>query len=378
MNFLDFIQSPLTLGTFTLPVSLLTLLLELFLPLVAVVLFGSFLKGVIRRSLDKSTFSDKLKENLKTGLVWIIRIIQLSGILVLFLRLLGASINVLFMGFITILNTPFIASGDIRISVLTLLAIIPLLYLSNSLGSWAHRILDQQVFDKMGIDSKQRFSLSNLARYAVMVLVFIIGLSVIGISFTSLTALFAVFGVGIGFGLQSTVANFFSGLIIILTRPIKQGDFIKAVTADGSYEGTVIEIKLIYTVINTLLNETIIVPNSAIVDNSVHNYSYDDPSVIYPVPIQVHYNSDLDQVQEVLLGIGKDCPFQAKSQDPKTQIFSFDESGITVRLLLKLDRASDRVPSRNFVYQEIWRRFRDKAIQIPYPQMDVHIKSDPR
>jgi small-conductance mechanosensitive channel len=287
---------------------------------------------------------------------------------------LGAAVVEIGSYFFTFLNTPFLSAGDLRISIVTLIAIIPMVYLANGFGNWTRKVLDKNVFDRMGVDPKARFSIGNLARYAAMTVFFLIGLSIVGISFSSLTALFAVFGVGIGFGLQTMVANFIAGLIIIMTRPIKQGDFIKAVTADGAYEGTVTEIKMIYTVINTLLNETIVVPNSAIVDNSVHNYSYDDWSVVYPVPIQVHYESDLDQVKQVLYSIGTSCPFQKSDVEPTVQVYSFDESGITMRLLLTLSKASDRSASRNYTNEQIWRRFKAEGIEFPYPQMDVHLR----
>ena len=122
------------------------------------------------------------------------------------------------------------------------------------------------------------------------------------------------------------------------------------------------------------MNETIVVPNSAIVDNSVHNYSYDDPSVVYPVAVQVHYDSDLDQVKRVLHSIGVSCPFQKSDVDPMVQVYSFDESGITLRLLLTLSKASDRAASMNYTNEQIWRSFKAEGIEFPYPQMDVHIR----
>ncbi len=360
-------------GSLFLPFTPMALMLELLLPLLLLSILGFLGRRISHSFIRKSTIKEPAKEKAQTIVRRILKIVQYILFLTLILRFLGLSVPTMIHGMVVILNTPFIAAGDIRISVITLLAIVPLLYLANWIGGWTQKMLDVKVFDVIGIDSRQRFSVGNLIRYGVMALFLLFGLSAIGISFSSLTALFAIFGVGIGFGLQTTVANFFSGLIIVVTRPIKQGDFIKATTADGTYEGIVSEIKLIYTVMNTSLNETIIIPNSSIVDNSVHNYSYDDPSVIYPIPIQVSYEEDLNRVQEILMDIGRACPYLRKGEEPRTQIFSFDNSGITLRLLITLDRASEKFACRTYVHQEIWQAFRTHGVTIPYPQMDVHM-----
>jgi len=371
---MEFLSTEIILGTYHLPFTYLDFGLRFLLPVLGIWIAGIVLSKLGRSTIARMKVEDETKTKLQRGYRIVVRLLLLFGFILVLLMFLGAAVVEIGSYFFTVLNTPFLSAGDLRISIVTLIAIIPMVYLANGFGNWTRKVLDKNVFDRMGVDPKARFSIGNLARYAAMTVFFLIGLSIVGISFSSLTALFAVFGVGIGFGLQTMVANFIAGLIIIMTRPIKQGDFIKAVTADGAYEGTVTEIKMIYTVINTLLNETIVVPNSAIVDNSVHNYSYDDPSVVYPIPIQVHYDSDLDQVKKVLHHIGVSCPFQKSEVDPMVQVYSFDESGITLRLLLTLSKASDRAASMNYTNEQIWRSFKAEGIEFPYPQIDVHLR----
>jgi small-conductance mechanosensitive channel len=295
-------------------------------------------------------------------------------VILLFARILGAQLVGFFSTLFTLLNTPFVTAGEMRISVLTLIAIIPIAWLASWSGRWSRHLLETRVFDRMKVDYSQRFSIGNLVRYVVMTIVVLIGLSTVGISLSGLAVLFGVLGVGLGFGLQSTVGNFFSGLVIILSRPIKEGDFIKTSSADGAYEGTVTQIKLIYSVINTTLNETIVIPNSAIAGNSVHNYSYDDPSITLLIPVQVSYSSDIDLVLEVLKEIGDSCPFRKPRVSSNAIVGSFDDSGITVKVYLTISKASDKYQARNYTNYQIWRRFKDNGIEIPFPQLDLHLK----
>ena len=213
--------------------------------------------------------------------------------------------------------------------------------------------------------------MSNLARYAVMAIVAVIGFSVIGINLSSLAVLLGFLGVGIGFGLQNSVANFFAGLIIILSRPIKEGDRILV----NEYEGTVHQIRLISTVINTITDETIILPNSQIVDSYVYNYSYDDISIIICNPVQVSYSSDLDQVELVLREVAGKCPYAYPGRDPRIFFRSFDDSGITVSLCTKIRDAREKNFALSWTNLEIWRAFKAAGIEIPFPQRDVHVRS---
>jgi len=203
--------------------------------------------------------------------------------------------------------------------------------------------------------------------------VLIVGLSIVGIDLSALAVIFGVLGIGLGFGLQSAVANFFAGIVIIFSRPIKEGDFILV----NNYEGTVEHIRLVSTVINTITDETIILPNSQIVDNYVHNYSFDDIAIVLCVEVQVSYGSDLDRVKAVLLRVAGRNPYAKEGDEGLVLFRSFDDSGITVRLCSNIRDAREKNRASSWMVLEIWRAFREAGIEIPFPQRDVHIKSMP-
>jgi small-conductance mechanosensitive channel len=225
----------------------------------------------------------------------------------------------------------------------------------------------------MSLDHARRFSASNLLRYAFLVLFILIGLSFIGIDLSSLVVLFGVLGIGVGFGLQNVIANFFAGLVILISRPIKVGDRILV----NSFEGDVVQIRLIASIINTLTNETLIIPNAQIVANVVHNYSYEDRRIIIVNSVQVAYESDLDEVGRVLRGVGSENPYRVVNIEPEVLVRSFDDSGITCDLRTWINAASDKMRARSWQNLEIWRAFKHAGITIPFPQRDLHIKTPP-
>jgi potassium efflux system protein len=370
----EFVRIPLTIGSLELPFSLLQFALQFVLPFI----LGMFLLRLVRGSLVRVLERSKLKEETRTIVVrWVkitIRVLLLALFFMLLAFLLGAQFNAVLTSVWSILNESFISSGDLQISVVTLLAALPIFYLANWAGMTSRVFIEKEVLRRIPVDASRRFSIANIARYAVMMLVLIIGLSIIGIDFSSLIVIFSVLGIGIGFGLQGLVANFFAGLIIIITRPIKEGDFIITASTAEPVEGHVVRITLLHSVINTLLNETIIVPNTNIISSPVHNYSYDDSQVTVPMDVGVHYDSDLDQVEEVLMGVGRDCPFWNKHREPRVLVTGFGNSSIDMRLLVRIVDGSERFLAMSWLRKETWRRFKASGVVIPYPQMDLYIK----
>jgi small-conductance mechanosensitive channel len=287
--------------------------------------------------------------------------------------LFGAQMFAYIGAALSVLREPFYSSGNTEISVVTLVLLVPVFYAATWLGRLSRRVANRALSERLALDPARRFSISSLLSYGVMGLVVVVGLSVVGLDLSALAVLFGVLGIGLGFGLQSTVANFFAGIVIIFSRPIKEGDFILV----NEYEGTVEHIRLVSTVINTITHETIILPNSQIVDNYVHNYSFDDISIVLCSDVQVSYSSNLDRVKEVLTGVAQKNPYALSGDEGLVLFRSFDDSGITVSLCSTIRDAREKNRASSWLVLEIWRAFRNAGIEIPFPQRDVHIKSMP-
>jgi len=173
-----------------------------------------------------------------------------------------------------------------------------------------------------------RFSIASLVNYVILGLMVLLGLSIIGINLSVLTVLFGVLGIGLGFGMQSVVANFVAGVVIIFERPLTVGDRI---LVDG-LEADVVSIRLRSTIVVTPTNETIVLPNSLLVDSKMHNYSHNDRSILVTNTVSVAYETDLDQVKEVLLRVGSTSPFGDGRRAPVVRATEFGDSGIEMEL----------------------------------------------
>lgn len=367
---LELIRNPITLGTLELPFNALELLLTFILPLLgAWVVYRLLVRGG-RKLLSKTSFREEVKERIVRWLRLLLRLLFLVFFTGLIGRLFGAKLFEYWKHFYGALNQPLVKTGETSISFVTLLLTVPVFYLASWAGRGAKGMMSASFLRSIGIDEAKQFSLSNLLRYTVMIIVLLIGLSIIGINLSALTVIFGVLGIGLGFGLQSVVANFFAGVIIIITRPIKEGDFV---LVEG-LEGSVVQIRIISTVINTLLNETIIVPNSQLVSSTVYNNTYDDRSVVIRNDIGVSYRSDMEKVQELLLGVSGECPYRRSDKPPVSRLKEFGSSSVNFALFTWINDVHDKFAAHHWINMEIWKAFRREGIEIPFPQLDLHLK----
>ncbi|MEM5948599.1 mechanosensitive ion channel domain-containing protein [Spirochaetia bacterium 38H-sp] len=356
------------------PFSVGDLLIGFILPILLTIIIYKLIIYWLGRILTRAGAKEETRTTVK---LWVRRILRFFAFIIVFFlafNLFGARIAEYLGKIYKILNEPILSSGQTNISLITIFMLIPVMYLATASGNITRSFLEKYVLDRVkNMDPSRRFTIASLTRYVVIVISAIIGLSFIGINISSLFVLLGVLGLGIGFGLQGLVANFFAGLIIISTRPIKEGDRILI----GDVEGTVKEIRMLTTVVNTLLNESIILPNSRIVDQDVYNYSHFDRQVILRIPYQVSYNSDLHLVKNILLDAASQCPYRYKRKQADVLLRSFDSSGITMTLLVWINNVDDKYYAISWLNFYVWEQFKKHSIEIPYPQTDVHIKTLP-
>ena len=330
----------ITFGAVTLPFSLLQLLVEFALPVLGLWIVLFIVSRIVRRIILRVELEDFDNQRVlrwwrrARRLVFIFLVVVFAG------RLLGAELLRWTGRVLEILSQPFFTSGSTEVSFVTLLFVLPVFYLAGWLSRVSRQMVEHGLLTRLQLDRARQFSVLNAVRFAVMGLTIVIGLSIIGINLSSLAVLFGVLGIGLGFGLQDVVGNAFAGVIIIFARPVKEGDRVLI----DSIEGTVQQIKLIHTVVNTITHETIIIPNSRITGSTMHNYSYDDVRIIVCNTVQVSYGSDLDQVGTVLIEAARRNPWAVPGEEPTYRVWSFDDSGITVRICTWIRDAEDRIP----------------------------------
>jgi small-conductance mechanosensitive channel len=233
------------------------------------------------------------------------------------------------------------------------------------------RVLLDRLLKKFNIKQGIRYTLRRLTEYTLIIVGIVIAFQFIGIDLGGLAVIFGLLSVGIGFGLQSVTSNFVAGLVLLFERPIKIGDRITV----GEIEGDVEEISMRATRVRTLNNISIIVPNSQFVSSNIVNWSYGDLRVRIDIDVGVSYGSDLDVVLASLKEVALEHPAVLKDPAPDVLLREFGDSSWNMRLRAWIDNPQGHHVIRSEINCAIVRKFREKGVEIPFPQRDLHLRS---
>lgn len=266
--------------------------------------------------------------------------------------------------------------GDIVVtprSVLVGLFLLVVLFLAISR---VRHLFERRVFPRLGLAEGVSAAIASLISYALMLVGVLIILPVMapGFNINTLIVILGALSFGVGFGLRNVADNFFSGLILLIERPIKVTDRIEV---EGVF-GTVVEIRPRSTTVRTNDNIDIIVPNSQFISNQVTNLSHHDKRVRFKIPVGVHYDSDVDAVRKALLEAASECDDVLKEPAPGVRLIGFGDSSVDFELRVWTDTLFHRpkllYSDVNFL---IWKKFKQYGIRIPYPQRDIFVKEFP-
>ena len=266
--------------------------------------------------------------------------------------------------------------GGTTVTVASVISFGVFLALAFAASALARRALEP-VYKRRGVDQGVQYALSRLLHYAILAIGAFLALENLGISLTALAGVGAVLAVGIGFGLQNIAQNFVSGLILLLERPVKQGDYVEV----GGVSGTVRQIHSRATVVTTLDGVDIIVPNGQFITEQVVNQTFDNARVRAWVEVGVAYGSDTALVEQTLLQVAADHDGVLKDPPPVVLFREFGESSLDFALLIWLADPRRKPKTTSEVRFAVDAAFRAAGIQIPFPQRDLHLKggewSDP-
>lgn len=246
------------------------------------------------------------------------------------------------------------------------------------LSKYVQWVLRQQVLQAFHIAQHTQFILLRFLHFSLIILGIFISLSSIGVSFTSLAVIFGGLSIGIGFGLQNIASNVISGFILIFERPIKIGDLVEIM--DVGIFGRVSSINLRSTVIVSLDEKEIIVPNSQLIAEPVHNLTHANNFFRLRIEVGVSYGSDVDIVKQVLLEaahehpqvIGEPTRRHPNVTAPFVRFVGFGESSLDFHLLSWIPDSFQRFDVASDLHFSIWHKFKAYNITIPFPQRDVH------
>ena len=234
---------------------------------------------------------------------------------------------------------------------------------------WVRKILTKSL-ERNNADTGLIQFLDSLVKYGLYILLGLTILQRFGVQTTSIVAAIGSVGVAIGLALQGSLSNFAGGVIILLLKPFKVGDYI----IQGSLEGSVSEIQLFYTTLTTGDNRKIIIPNGQLADNSLINVTTADKRRI-DVKVGISYKADMKLAKEILLKIAfadEDVIKEEEGKEPAAFVEELAES--SVNMLLRV-----WVPTGNYwgakcrITEEIKLAFDEAGIEIPFNQLDVHV-----
>lgn len=270
-----------------------------------------------------------------------------------------------------ILNYTLFSVNQTPITISSILILLLLLTIFIVAGIIARRMLSKRLFKRFKIDEGTGYTLSRISQYIIITIGVLISFEFVGIDLSSLTVIIGLLSVGIGFGLQNITSNFISGLIILFERPISVGDRVTV----SDIEGDIMEINIRSTMVRTVNNISIIVPNSEFVSKDVVNYSHGDPTYRLDVKVGVAYGSDLDNVLKALQEVADNNNRVLKKPAPDVHLTEFGESSWNMQLRTWIGDVKDYPEIRNELNQAIVRTFRKYNVEIPFPQRDLHLRS---
>ncbi len=224
-----------------------------------------------------------------------------------------------------------------------------------------------KLLDKRNAESTLKGFLTSLVDVLMKVMLIIMAMDIIGIKATSFIAVLGAAGLAIGMALQGTLQNFAGGVIILLLRPFKVGDYIEV----GSFKGYVKEIRIFHTLIRPFNGRIIIVPNSELATKSLINHTRDNV-IRLDVVASVAYGTDLDKARQVIMDVINADELILKDPIPKIAVSELNNSSVDYSLWL-WTTVDDYWTVWMRIRENIYKAFYANGISIPFPQMDVHL-----
>jgi small-conductance mechanosensitive channel len=272
---------------------------------------------------------------------------------------------------VAVFTSPSIDIGrtDYSISdlLLLLVSVIVLFILSRNVTD----LFRARVLALTGVNRGAQATISIILRYTLVFFGSLSLMQIWGIDISSLAILASSLGIGIGFGLQDIAKNFGSGLVLVFERPIQVGDFVEV----GDFQGTVEHIGARSTLIRTLDQVSIIVPNSRFLENEVINWSLGNPVSRIRIPVGVAYGSDIEIVKTAFLEAARGHRGVLSTPPPQVFFMGFGDSSLDFEVMVWTAEPSKQIRLRSDLYFSIEALLRQYNVEIPFPQRDLHVRS---
>jgi potassium efflux system protein len=276
-----------------------------------------------------------------------------------------------------VLDHEFFHIGDAPVTLGSIFSMFMILVFGFLLSWVIRHLLERLKNRRKYAKSSVVYTLGRILHYIIIISSVFIALGTIGLDFTNFALIAGALSVGIGFGLQSIVNNFVSGLILLFEGSLRVGDYIEL---DSGLRGTVREINTRATVINTNDSIDVVVPNSEFVTARLTNWTLRDPVARLRIDFGVAYGSDKEEVKAAALDAAAEVEYilqHTPGREAQVWLTNFGDSSLDFELLAWVSKAGVRRPQRTRA-QFLWAletRLSERGIEIPFPQRDLHLRS---
>ncbi len=338
------------------------------LALTALYAFGAAILGRLKAAAARSEEADARERRRRIGALQVLLVITYGAVLLYVLRDLLPALR--YLESINLWQT-MTDSGVQPVTAARLLGAIIMLVATVILAWLVPSLLGVKRLTAIEEGVGGRYASAMLARYSIAIVGTAVALSMLSIEWSKIQWLLAGLSVGLGFGLQESVANFISGLMLLSERPIRVGDMVSV----GEKTGIVSQIRMRATTIRVFDGRELIVPNKELVTTQVTNWTLTDASMRMQLVVGVAYGSDTALVERLLLDAAKKCPWVLSEPTPRAIFELFGDNSLQFRLFAFVSSRQYLLDSKHWLHMRIDRDFREHGIEIAFPQRDVHLDS---
>lgn len=262
----------------------------------------------------------------------------------------------------------WLTTTGIKVIIAIVIMIVSFSFI-NWFGKKIAKRADKKVESNKKIDKTIYRTLSYVAKVGLKILVVIALIGYLGIDTSGVTALIASLGVGVGLAINGTLSNFAGGILILITRPFKDDDYIDAC----GYSGTVEDIRICHTKLRTTDNKVIYLPNGKLSTSEIVNYSEKDLRRV-DLTFSISYSDDFEKAKAVIMDVCDKHELILKDPAPSVRVSA--QSASSIDLTSKVWCKNDDYWTVNFdMLEQVKKAFDENGIQIPFNQLDVHIKN---
>ncbi|MCB1530560.1 MAG: mechanosensitive ion channel [Rhodospirillales bacterium] len=242
---------------------------------------------------------------------------------------------------------------------------------------WTAAIVSDIAENRIGkfrrLRAANRALLLKIIQIIIYFISFLFALDILGIDLTALAVFSGALGIGLGFGLQKIASNFISGIILLLEKSVEQDDLVEM--ADGTF-GFVRRANARFLLLETFDGKEIMIPNEDFITSRVINWTYSNSKGRVEIMLSVSYGSDIEKARELILEAAKAHPRCIAEPEPKCYLRNFGDSSVDFILHFWVaDVTTGRWEPQSEVMFDIWNKFKENGIEIPFPQRDLHIKN---